>query len=327
VQSAASFIPEVWSKKLLARYWAEAVAMGVCNTDYQGEIAGAGSKVQIRKAPMVSIQNYDPTDPTALLTYEQLKEELNELVIDQAKAWAFQVDDVLVAQSDLSLVNDTTKNAADGLVQFIDQHVLGSMFADAATQVGSIAAPVIVTQGATAGGLTNVLELIVEQFSVACNEKKLPREGRFIVVPSWMGARLKLSELRNVSITGDGSSPLRNGMIGEIDKVQIYESNNLAIVDHLGVYKGEDTAGKMPWDVGYDPDSLATYNALANPERYKVIGGTRDFFSFATQYVKTEDARIQGRFGQAIQGLQVYGMKALQPDAGVAITVAKAADA
>lgn len=321
-KSAASFIPAVWSKKLLARYWAEAVAMGICNTDYEGEISGAGSKVIIRKSPLVGVQNYDPADPSKLLKYDMLKEEMNEMVIEHAKAWAFQTDDVLKVQSDIELVNSATTNAGDALVQFIDKHVLGTMPTGAATQLGTISNPLKITQGASTATEMNVLDMIIEEFSVACTEKNLPRQGRFIVLPSWMAAKLKLSELRNVSITGDGTSPLRNGQIGVIDNVAIHESNNLAQVDASGVHRGEDVNGNMPWEIGYDETNLAPFDAAT--ARYKLIGGTKEYFSFATQYVKTETNRIPGRFGDAVQGLQVYGMKDLMGDAGVAMTCVKA---
>ena len=62
--SGGRFIPEVWSKKLLANFYKSTVLDAICNTDYQGEISGHGSKVHVRHTPTVGISDYDPTAAT-----------------------------------------------------------------------------------------------------------------------------------------------------------------------------------------------------------------------------------------------------------------------
>ncbi len=53
------FIPEVWSKKLQAKFYATTVFGAISNNDWEGEIQGQGSKVIIRKRPTVTISDYE----------------------------------------------------------------------------------------------------------------------------------------------------------------------------------------------------------------------------------------------------------------------------
>jgi hypothetical protein len=53
-----------------------------------------------------------------------------------------------------------------------------------------------------------------------------------------------------------------------------------------------------------------------------VMAGTKDFCSFASQFVKTETLRLEGSFGDAVRGLNVYGYKVTKPEAGVLLRAA-----
>ena len=56
--SAANFIPEIFSKKLQAKFYASSVLPSISNTDYEGEISGQGNKVNIRTVPNVTVSDY-----------------------------------------------------------------------------------------------------------------------------------------------------------------------------------------------------------------------------------------------------------------------------
>ena len=104
-------------------------------------------------------------------------------------------------------------------------------------------------------------------------------------MPFWATTLLKLSDIRQVDITGDTTSPLRNGMVGMIDRFTIYNSNLLPI------------------------------NSSTGDWRSVILAGHRYATTFATQLTKTETIRSERTFGDLIRGLVVYGYKVIKPEA------------
>jgi hypothetical protein len=91
-----------------------------------------------------------------------------------------------------------------------------------------------------------------------------------------MAARIKKSDLKDASLTGDAQTPLRNGRLGMIDRFTLYTSNLL-------------------------PASGATYT--------KMYAGHNNGLTFASQISKVETMRSELTFGQIMRGLSVYGSK------------------
>lgn len=128
---------------------------------------------------------------------------------------------------------------------------------------------------------TNILDYIAALGTVL-DEFNVPETGRFLVLPPiyiWM---LKTSDLKDASLTGDGTSVLRNGRVGMIDRFETFSSNLLP-------YNTSDSA-------------------------YYLLAGTKDATTFAAQVTKTEKLRAQSAFGELVRGLMVYGYKVIKPD-------------
>lgn len=264
-----NFIPEVWSKKLQAKFYKATVFGEIANTDWEGEINGQGSRVMIRVRPTITIGDYTVNGN---ISYQDLQDDKIELLIDKAKYYAFKVDDVDAAQSDIRIINECTTDASEQMKITIDSQVLGNVYADATTAMAS--------QQVTK---TNVLDWIVD-LGTELDELNVPENGRWLVIPPWIAGMIKKSDLKDASLSGDGTSIMRNGRLGMIDRFTLYSSNNLA---------GSDTVG--------------------TPRH--CIAGTKHAISFASQYVKTETLRLQTSFGDAIRGLNVYGFKVTKADA------------
>lgn len=261
------FVPEVWSKKLQAKFYLTTVLDQICNHDWEGEIKGQGSKVQIRVRPTINIVDYSVN---STLSYQDLGDDKIELTIDKAKAYAFKVDDIDKAQADINVINESTMDAAENMKIAIDGDVLGSVYASAATSVSST----VVTK-------TDVLDWFVD-LGTELDQLNVPETGRWLVIPPWIAGMIKKSDLKDASLSGDGTSIMRNGRLGMIDRFTLYSSNNIAF-----------TGG-------------TTYNCMA---------GTKHAISFASQFVKTETLRLQETFGDAIRGLNVYGYAVTKPEA------------
>ena len=50
---AGIFIPEIWSGKLLEKFYAATILAAIANTDYEGEIKSKGDTVHIRTRPTI----------------------------------------------------------------------------------------------------------------------------------------------------------------------------------------------------------------------------------------------------------------------------------
>ena len=265
-----NFIPEVWSKKLQAKFYAATCLDMVPNHDHEGEISGQGSKVYIRVRPTIIISDYTVNSN---LTYQDLADDKVELLIDKAKSYSFKCDDIDKAQSDIKIINETTMDAAEQMKIAVERGVFASVYTDATTQATN-------TQITKA----NVLDWIVDR-GTELDELNIPSDGRYLIVPPWVCGLIKKSDLKDASLSGDGTSILRNGRVGQIDRFTLYMSNNLT---GTGATSGVPT---------------------------HCLAGTKHAITFASQFVKTETLRLQTTFGDAIRGLKVYGFKVEVPNA------------
>jgi hypothetical protein len=82
VSGTSMFIPEVWSAKLLIKFYAACVLTDISNTDYEGEIRNVGDKVHIRTTPDITINDYAIGQN---LTYQRPESPSVELTIDKGK--------------------------------------------------------------------------------------------------------------------------------------------------------------------------------------------------------------------------------------------------
>lgn len=296
----AAFIPEIWSGKLQVKFYKSTVLGEITNNDWEGEIKGQGDKVHIRSIPTITIREYQKG---LNLTNEVPESTPIDLTIDKGRYFSVVVDDVDEVQADVRLMDIFTNDAAEQMKITIDADVLANVTGDiaaankgatagvssASLNLGTTASPVVPTT-------STVLNLILDM-GQALDEQNVPEEGRWMVIPPWMAAMIKASELRQAYLTGDDQSTLRNGKIGMIDRFTVYVSNNL------------DKSG-----------SGAT-------AKYEIMAGTRDAISFASQITNVETLRAQTTFGNIIRGLNVYGYKVTKPEAIVGAIVAKQAAA
>lgn len=267
--SEANFIPEVFSKLLQAKFYSKSILPEISNTDYEGEISGQGDKVTVRTVPAVTINDYAGTITTQELTTAKV-----EMNIDKAKYYSFKVDDVLSAQADINMLEAASTDASEGMRIAVETDVLSS----AVTGATTIGAQTTITS-------SNILEEILT-LSKTLDELNIPEEGRFIVLSPEFISMLKQSELRQAYLTGDATSPLRNGLVGMVDRFKVFQSNM--------VYT--PAAGG---DAGYT----------------HVLAGHPKALSFASQFTNTETVRMESTFGDQVRGLKVYGSKVIVPNA------------
>jgi hypothetical protein len=291
-QYSGNFIPEIWSGKLQAKFYKTTVFSEISNNDWEGEIKGQGDKVHIRSIPTITINSYNKGDN---LTNQVPNSTPIELLIDKGKYFAVVLDDVDAVQTDVKLMDIFTNDATEQMKIAIDADVLNGVKTGAATAnkgatAGAISGNINLGVEGTARAITktNVLDLILDMGQVL-DEQNVPETGRWLVIPAWMAAMIKGSELRQAYLTGDQQSVLRNGKLGMIDRFTVYISNNL------------------PSDSG---DA-------------HILAGTKDAISFASQMTNVETLRAQSTFGNIVRGLNVYGYTVTKPEALVNAVVIK----
>jgi hypothetical protein len=282
---SGNFIPEIWSGKLIENFYDATVLSAISNTDYEGEIRQMGDTVNIRTTPEITIKTYVKGQTLAVENPDKAK---LQLVIDKGEYFACVEDDVDQVQSDIALMDQWSKDASERMKIKIDQRVLTDMLTDVHASnkgqtAGAISGNIDLGVAGTPEALTksNVIDLLINMGTVL-DEANSPEQDRFVIIPAKMAGLIKQSDLKDASITGDGSSPLRNGRLGMIDRFTVYVSHNL-----------KKTSGG----------------------EFSVIGGHKMGFTFASQMTNMETIRSETTFGNIIRGLQVYGYKVTKPEA------------
>lgn len=274
--SVATFIPTLWSARLLANLDNSHVATSFVNRDYEGEIRQKGDKVKINAIGEITIGNYTGAkigDPEALETTDQ------ELVIDQGKFFNFAVDDVDAVQAAGDLMNKAMERSAYALADVSDTFIFKTL-ADGATPLD--AAAVALTAD-------NIYETIVN-IRMMMDKYNVPKTGRKIAIPPEAYALLLMDDRFVKTGSSNAESRLANGQVGEVAGFTVFETNNLP-------YKVGTSGGSGP----------------GTPAETTIIAGHDMGGTYAEQIVETKAYQPEQYFSDAVKGLQVYGAKVTIP--------------
>ena len=269
-----TFIPELWSARLLYALEKSHVATNLVNRNYEGVIANQGDTVHINSIGAVTVKDYTKNsniaDPEILTTADQT------LVIDQAKYFNFQVDDVDKAQISGEIIDTAMGRSAYALADVSDAFLLKTI-ANGVASANKIGAKATLT----ALTASNVYENIVKMRTLL-DKSNVPTTGRTIVVPPEVYALLLLDDRFAKSGSDSGQNALLNGMVGRVAGFDVFMSNNCVS--------------------GTDGDSGSTAYSVITAQ---VASAT----TYAEQIIKTEGYRMESRFADGVKGLHVYGAK------------------
>lgn len=295
---SGNYTPEIWSGKMLIKFYLSTVFGSIANTDYEGEIKSHGDTVKIRTVPDITINDYSIGQK---LSYERPTKALVDLLIDKGKYYAIAINDVEKLQSDLNYVEKWTDDAGQQMGIEIDKDILENVYSDAhasnqgltagvkssAYNLGVSGTPLAVTKA-------NILDTIVDLGSVL-DEQSIPNTDRWLVLPAILCGLIKKSDIKDASLAGDSKSVLRNtnNNLGIVDRFNIYMSNNVKIATD-----GADTV-------------------------YNCIAGHPSAITFASQLTENETLKNPDDFGDLMRGLQVYGYNVNKPDAMAYLYVKK----
>lgn len=344
-----NFQPEVWAAQLLSVLAKSLVYGGapVVNRDYEGDIAAYGDTVHIVSISDPTIVTYSKdTD----LTVQVLTDADRTLLVDQAKAFAFEIDDIDMRQvrNGGGLMSEAASRAAFGLADVADQYLVSKMLADASNSLG-------VVDATTA---TNVYDTLIVPAAVKLTQNNVPQAGRFLVIdPATYGKLLLDSRFIKVNEAGT-SDGLRNGHVGTAGGFEIFQSNN-AFQANRAIASTTTVSGAKTYtsaagtfnqgDVGLSvagtgvgaASKIASVNADGSVATGTVnstasatitdmvlsgggqvaVAGSPIATSYAEQISKVEAFRPEKRFADALKGLHLYGAKVTRPTALVTASV------
>ena len=278
-----NFVPEIYSQKVLNFFRTKSIVEAITNSDYYGEISAFGDTVRVIKEPVLTVVNYLRGDN---LTPEALNDDEIQLILDQAKAFAFKVDDIEDKISHINWMSTATSSAAYALKNDYDRSVLDYMKdkAQAANTLNDTEFANLLDL-TTADALLNTMTSLGTKLS----EAEVPEENRWIVLPP-RGIEVLMkadSKLINMDYNG-GMASLKNGLVstGQIRGFDVYMTVNSPTFDTLTTVETHDVlmAGHM--------SAVATANAI----------------------VKTETVRSTTTFADIVRGLHVYGRAVVRPE-------------
>lgn len=208
-----SFTPEIWSKKLLWKFYAASVCNEICNTEWQGEVQGQGDKVYIRKRPDVLV---NPYTVNSVINWQDINDDKITLTIDYAFSAAAKIDTVDMNQMDINLQAEIIDEISNNLRIAIEDTVLGGAYASATTSLSS-------TAWQTS---TNSITAIT-QAQAALNALNVPVENRWLLMhPS--AAQYLLAQTALYALNaGTNEGALQRGYVGHLAGFQIYQSSRV----------------------------------------------------------------------------------------------------
>ncbi|WP_145503144.1 phage capsid protein [Streptomyces sp. CFMR 7] len=284
--SIANFKPEIWSALMLTALRNSLVYAQpqLVNRNYEGEISSQGQSVHITTIGDPTIGDYQPGVP---ISYENVETAGTDLIIDQAKYFAVDIDDVDKVQALLNPMQQIAVNSAYGLRDRADAYVASLYTGVAASNtVGSTGSPIDVHTPPGVGLINKAAyDDVLLGLRTKLDRANVPTEGRYVVVsPEFEAQLLKDDRFSRVDASGTETG-LRNGMVGRAAGFDILKSNNTPV---------------------------------PSGDTQVIQAGYPGAITYADQILETEAVRKLDRFADGIRGLHVYGAKLLRPT-GIAV--------
>lgn len=279
---------EFWSKVLLEAYRKKLIFGSdlVINRDYEDEVSRFGDTVHITSLADPTISTYSPG---STLNYQQLQDAGQSFVIDQAKSWSAQMNDVDRRQQVGDLQGYFEGRAAYRIADTQDQFI-ASLYTgvDPANVLGSSASPLTPALYTPSTPADFYLKVILP-LGVLLDEQNVPSEGRYLACPPWGVAMAAQTQafVQFPAAGGGAGEVMASGAVGELGGFTIMKS-----VNTVQTVAGGPGTGVWAFQAGHN-----------------------SAITFADQIAENEALRSQADFADLIRGLNVYGGKLTRPEA------------
>jgi len=258
-----NFIPELWDAGVQKAYFANQIVIPTLNADFAGT-ASKGNTVHIINAVTPTTVDYKAAG--RVISPEALADTKVDLLIDQERAWALDVDDVDAVQASGSF-DAWTEGAGLSTAEDAEEYAIAQLIAGATN--GQESTPVAVdTADEAKAALRKIRTLLTKA--------KVPAADRFVAVnPAF--ADLLISGMSDVAAAG-GDNELRNGIVARMYGLTVLETPLFA-------------EATKPVAVGYHANAAAFVSqidkveSLRNPSKFADI--VRGLNVFGAKVVQT----------------------------------------
>ena len=309
---SGNFAPEIFSQKVLKFFRRASVAEDITNTDYTVEIENFGDTVKIMKEPTLTVTPYQRG---SVINPQDLADDQITLVVDKANAFAFKIDDIEERHSHINFEALATSSGAYSLKRKFDANILQALSDGAGIGASAVSGTTLTTTAAAGDIGTANAPINVETDDNGINmmlamarlldDQSVPEENRWFVAPPifYQKAFQAGNKIAEVNITGDGTSPLRNGLaiVGTLAGFRCYKSTAL------------NSTGGTDQVTLVDGSATLAVDASENV----VLAGHISAMATASHIAKTEVVRSTESFSDVIRGLHVFGRKVLRQEAVV----------
>lgn len=340
-QVIASFVPEIWSKKLLDLYDKKFVlrSSGCLNMEYEGEIKKAGDTVHARYLGDVTVADYDNSASPPISSYDSITGGEEQWAVDQIKHWKFMVEDLEQATSDIKdQKNKYMDRAAIGVKNTVETYVLGS------NTYGALRNYILGTTNPTAradntayslgdrilvtgAGAVYLWQCTTAGTSAGSQPAGYATTGRGSTVTDGTAVFTNYGYLGlNSTITGSNIYKLLSRAKKALTTANAWNDGEMWLAVPPDIIELIETSTELThatsradeiiqkgffgqlngWNLV--PSNCITGNgSAASP--FNLVGGDKNFLCFADAFSTTEANRLLDRFATGVRGLFFYGAK------------------
>ena len=254
--SIASFIPELWSARLLDHLRKNLVVANLFNRNYEGEISQMGDTVHINQLAEITIKDY--TANVDIENPDQLSTTDIPLIIDQGDYYNFYLNDVDRAQARGDLMDNAMRSSAYGLADKLDAYLAGLLAGGTLVDgMGDDSAPLSIN--------ADTAYALLVKMKVALDKANVPTQGRYVLMPPEFEGFMLLDQRFASAYGNNAEQRLVNGLVARAAGFDIYISNNV-----------KNTEGAL-YKVCASTVDQATYaNQLVRTEAYRREKGFDD---------------------------------------------------
>lgn len=268
----SNFIPTIWSENLWRALDRQYIGASHCCRDYEGDIKEKGSRVKIIGVENVTVSNYNKN--TSMSAPQTLNDSARELIINQAKYFNFQIDDIDHAQALPKLMDSAIHSAAAALANAADKYIF-SLHEDAGYIVE-----------ADSRDSNALLKAFLDARTILYRNDVVNSDDLVLEVTPDVAKEILRSKQE---LESDNTEVMETGCIGKLYGVKVFVSNNVA-----QTYTGTQ-----------DPNEPESY--------HKCFMRTKRAIAYASQLSEIEAYRPEQRFADAVKGLHLYGAKIIYP--------------
>lgn len=277
-------IPELFAQEFNIEYWATTLMPMVTTGKFYEGLLNYGDKVTIPTEPSITISDYEKGQELDIQVPTSTPITMN---VNRAKYFNIALDDIDAKQSHLDLAGKYVEVALRQITQDIEVQFFDDIKASAAaTNQGAGAGAIsgnynLGAAGAPLGFSTANSTDVITSVRAVLEEQNAYVPGQcWVILPVWARYRLVNSDLNRADWTGDSTSVLRSGLIGQIDGLNIYVSNLLPV-------SGSETTA---------------------------LAGNMDSISYISQLNKSENIRSEKTFADLFRSLMVYDWNVRKPE-------------